>query len=645
MRKLNYVNRVIVTIVLLLSFSTSSAQTDTILVRKNQLIVIADSLVIPKKDTTIILPAGSDYKVLDNKYVLSEGFYDSIYSAAKKTRVTKELYNLLITNRPTQQDPFKNKEPVKSESFFEDFEGRVISSIDYISVDLFGGSVNDTTLKAESSIGKLTNELHKNTKKNVVFKHLLFDRGDEVNAFEFADTERIIRSLPYIEDARIVLKIDPENLEGVKVYVIVKDRFPWSIDLSIDNNDAYRVGFTNQNILGSGNEFGIGYLHTREEMPMHGYDAHYTVRNIDDSFIDGTIFLSDNYLGKSKGITFKRDFLSPNIKYYGEATFEHVEPISDLIFADSLYEKDFNIDRKSYDVWGGRSFQIDERKTFNAALRLQHDNFDERPMVRPDSNELYHNHHFLIGALSYSKINFLKTKNILSFNITEDVPIGFIYSFIMGKDWTEFGERDYKGVQISYSTYKEKWGYFFLNLESGYFSSSNKRKNQVLQIDGRHFTPLFDFGGAYSRIFTRFHYFDGDNLSIPISQSLSGQNRIRNIEGMQIEGNKLMTLTSEYVVFQPWYFYGFRFATYGHLGVGNVRESRIQDPYNKTYFTAGGGVRIRNESLVFDTFEFRVSLFPNAPTEGQIFYFKVTLSAPQFFQNPNVRKPRIVGLD
>ncbi|MEQ9007592.1 MAG: hypothetical protein RLP12_06890, partial [Ekhidna sp.] len=345
------------------------------------------------------------------------------------------------------------------------------------------------------------------------------------------------------------------------------------------------------------------------------------------------------------GITFKRDFLSPNIKYYGEATFEHVEPISDLIFADSLYEKDFNIDRKSYDVWGGRSFQIDERKTFNAALRLQHDNFDERPMVRPDSNELYHNHHFLIGALSYSKINFLKTKNILSFNITEDVPIGFIYSFIMGKDWTEFGERDYKGVQISYSTYKEKWGYFFLNLESGYFSSSNKRKNQVLQIDGRHFTPLFDFGGAYSRIFTRFHYFDGDNLSIPISQSLSGQNRIRNIEGMQIEGNKLMTLTSEYVVFQPWYFYGFRFATYGHLGVGNVRESRIQDPYNKTYFTAGGGVRIRNESLVFDTFEFRVSLFPNAPTEGQIFYFKVTLSAPQFFQNPNVRKPRIVGLD
>jgi hypothetical protein len=639
------VNKVFLVMVILLGFHQVSAQSDTIKVRKNQLIVLADSLVIPKKDTTLILPSESDYKILDNKYVLSEGFYDSIYSAAKKTRVTKELYNLLITNKPAQQDPFKDKKPIESESFFKNYEGRVISSIDYVSVDLFGGSVNDTTLKAESSIGKLSNELHKNTKKDVVFKHLLFNKGDVVNPFEFADTERIIRSLPYIEDARIVLKIDPDNLQAVKAYIIVKDRFPWSIGFSVDDNDAYRIGFTNQNILGTGNEFGVGYLHNREEVPIHGYDAHYTVRNIENSFIDGTVFVSDNYLGKSKGISFKRDFLSPNIKYYGEVTIEHVEPISDLIFADSLYEKDFNIDRKSYDVWGARSFNISERKTFNAALRLQHDHFDERPTIRPDSNFNFHNHHFLIGGLSYSKINFLKTKNILSFNITEDIPVGFIYSFVLGRDWTEFEERDYRGVQISYSDYKKQFGYFFLNLESGYFSTKNARTNQVIQFDGRHFTPLFDLGAAYSRIFTRFHYFDGDNLSIPTSQSLAAENRIRNIEGMQIRGNRLMTLTSEYVVFQPWYFYGFRFATYGHLGIGNVQESRIQDPFNKTYFTMGGGMRIRNESLVFDTFEFRVSLFPNAPTEGQLFYFKVTLSAPQFFQNQNVRKPRIVGLD
>ncbi|MEP0985245.1 hypothetical protein [Ekhidna sp.] len=620
------------------------AQTKEVRIKKNQVLVIADSLYIPKKDTTISLPKDTQYDLYDNNYILSDNFYDSIYKVAKKNRVTKELFDLLITNR-TAQDPIENKEPKESESFFEPFKGKTISSINYTSVDLFGGSVNDTTLKATSSIGKLTNELHKSTSNSVLKKHLLFKKGDKVNPFDLADSERIIRSLSYIEDARIILTYDPNNLGSVRADVIVKDRFPWTIDLSSDDNDGYRAGFTNQNILGTGNEFGVGYLLNRNEIPTHGYDAHYTIRNIKNSFIDGTVFVSDNYLGKSKGISFTRNFLSPNIKYFGEATFEHVEPIRDLIFADSLYEKDFEIDRKSYDVWAGRSFKISQRKSINAALRLQHDKFDERPPVQLDSNVIYHNHHFLVGAISYNKINFLKAKNILSFNITEDIPVGFLYSILIGKDWTEFGERDYRGIQMSYSVYNNRYGYFLTNFESGYFTMEDKRSNQVYQFDGRHFTPLFDLGAAFSRIFTQFHYFSGNRLSIPYSQSLAVQNRIRSIEGNQIRGNKLVSLTTEYVVFQPWYFYGFRFATYGHLGVGNVQETRIEDPYNKTYFTMGGGVRIRNESLVFNTFEFGISMFPNAPTEGKFFYFKVSLSTPQFFQSPNVRKPKIVGLD
>ncbi|WP_370087105.1 hypothetical protein [Ekhidna sp.] len=622
----------------------SWGQTESVTVKRNQVLIIADSLYIPKKDTILFIDKGTEYQIYDNKYILSEGFYDSIYSVAKKSKVTKELFNLLITNKPPE-DPFKNKEPVKSEDFFIGYQGKTISSINYASVDLFGGSVSDTTLKATSNIGRITNELHKNTSKEVVFKHLLFNVGDQVDPFRLADTERIIRSLPYIEDARIMLSIDPDDLSAVQATIVVKDRFPWTVDLSIDENDAFRFGFTNQNILGTGNEFGVGYLYHSEEIPAHGYDAHYTVRNIENTFIDGTVFLSDNYRGKSKGITFRRDFLSPNIKYFGEATFEHVEPIADLVFADSLYEQDFRIDRKSYDVWAGRSFLLGDRKSINMALRLQHDNFDARPAVQADSNTIYHNHHFLVGGLSYSKINFLKTRNILSFNITEDVPVGFIYGILIGKDLTEFGERNYRGFQTSYSVYRKPYGYFLVNLESGYFTMDNKRSNQVFQIDGRHFTPLFDLGAAYSRVFTRFHYFNGDQLSIPLSQSLAGENRIRSIDGYQISGNRLITLTSEYVVFQPWYFYGFRFATYADLGIGNVSESRTINPYNKTYFTAGCGVRIRNESLVFNTFEFRVSAFPNAPIDGQKFYFKVSLSAPQFFQSPNVRKPTIVGLD
>ncbi|WP_436516288.1 hypothetical protein [Ekhidna sp. To15] len=625
-------------------FRISEAQVDTISVTRNQVMIFEDSLYAPKKDTLFIISDTLEYQIFSNKYVLSEGFYDSVYSVAKQNRVTKELFNLLIT-KDQSTDPFDTKDPVKSEDFFQAFLNKRITSIEYVSVDLFGGSVNDTTLKAQSSVGKLSNELHRNTTFEAVDQYLLFDIGDSVDPFKMADSERIIRSLSYIEDARISLSPDPSDSDAVRVILIVKDRFPWSIDLSVDENSAVRVGFINRNILGTGNEFGVGYLYNKEENPNHGYDVSYTVRNIENSFIDGTVFASNNYLGKSKGITFKRDFISPEIKYYGEATLEHVEPIRDLIFADSLYEENFEIDRKSYDLWGARSFQFGKRKNLSFALRLQHDYFSERPTVQQDSNEIYQNHHFLVGGVSYSKINYLKTKNILSFNITEDIPVGFIYSIIGGKDWTEFGVRDYRGFQASYSFYNDVAGYFLFNLESGYFTQQNRRNNEVIQFDGRHFTPLFELGDAYSRIFTRLHFFNGDRFSIPQSQSLLGENRFRNITGNRIEGNKLFTLSTEYVVFQPWYFYGFRFATYAHLGLGHVSESRVRDPFSKTYYTMGGGVRIRNESLVFNTFEFRVSLIPNPPTEGQIFFFKVSISTPRFFESPNVTKPKIVGLD
>ena len=620
------------------------------MIRKGQILVMADSVIIPQQDTVAIVPRDVEHQVFDDKYVLSEGFYDSVYSVAQRNKITKELYNLLIINRPPSNS-FSSKDPIKSESFFKAYKGKIISSIDFVSVDLFGGSVNDTTLKAQSGIGKLSNELHRHTKDEVVAKHLLFSIGDEINPFEISDTERVIRSLPYIEDARIVLKIDSKDPDKVHATVISKDRFPWSVDLSVEDG-AVRTGFTNQNILGTGNEFGVGYLYNKEENPNHGYDARYTIRNIKDSFIDGTVFLSDNYLGRSKGITLRRDFISPSLKYYGEATLEHVQPILDLEFADSLYERDFNVERLSYDIWAAHSFQLERRKNISVALRMDHDNFSKRPPVQADSNIIFLNHHFLVGALSFSKINFLKTRNILSFNITEDVPVGFIYSLFIGNNYTEFGSFPYRGFEVIYSTYSSRLGYFLFDVQSGYmnmedrsFNGVIKRFNGVVQIDGRHFTPLINLGNAYSRVFTRVHFFNGNQLSIPLSQSLAGENRIPSIDGNQIQGNRLLSLTSEYVVFQPWYFYGFRFATYGHAGVGHVSESRIADPFSRTYFTLGGGVRIRNESLVFNTFEFRVSMFPNAPTEGQLFYFKVSISAPRFFESPNVSKPKIIGLD
>ena len=202
---------------------------------------------------------------------------------------------------------------------------------------------------------------------------------------------------------------------------------------------------------------------------------------------------------------------------------EYAKPINELKFADSVYFEDFQSERFSYDIWAGRAFRFSERNSFALALRLDHDNYWERPQVAIDSNELYHDSNFLLGSISYNKIKFLKSKNIIAFNITEDIPVGFVFSYLYGRDWSEFGVRSYQGVKASYASYF-KYGYVFLNYEQGAFTRNSTTINKVNQINVRHFTPIFHVGKAQARIYTRLYYFTGDNLSIPQAHSRQTHN-------------------------------------------------------------------------------------------------------------------------
>ncbi|MEM6643091.1 MAG: hypothetical protein AAF616_08945 [Bacteroidota bacterium] len=619
------------------------AQQDSVKVRENEIVIIADSIYVAPRDTFLLLPKGTNYQFAKNKYVVNKDFYSNLYSKAQKSRITKELYKLLVTERPPTE-PQKTKKPLESESFFQAYEGRKVQSIELIPVDILDGDVNDTSIVARSRFAKWSNKLHHNTRENVIRNYLLFRQGDMVDPFAISDTERVLRTLAYIEDVRIRLLVNPDNLQSVDAVIIYKDRFPWNFSFGINSDFEFDVGFRNRNILGSGHDFGLQYLYSPVEIPNHGYAATYTVRGISNSFIDGTVFKSDSYLGQRNGISFRRDFISPEIKYYGEATLETEQLSEDLVFSDSLFQENFRTSRQTYDLYGGRAFELGRRSTVNMAIRFNSNSFLRRPTVKLDSNEIFHNQKLLLGALSLSKINFLKTRNILAFNITEDIPDGFLVAILYGRDWNEFDPRSYRGIRLNVSKYTD-YGYLSANLERGFFRNQGNAKNEVLELSTRYFSPLFDVGNSTARLFVLSYLFSGKNLSIPQSQTIEGINRIRNIDGERIRGDQVLTFSTEYVVYQPWYLFGFRFATYAHMGIGSVEESRSFEPYKETYYNFGGGIRVRNESLVFDTFEIRVALYPNPPPIASIFTFDFSLTTQSFFRSPNIRKPRIVGIN
>lgn len=114
--------------------------------------------------------------------------------------------------------------------------------------------VFDTTKKAENTwFGRLANHLHVPTREAVVRRALLFQPGSPVLAREVYESERILRALPFIKDAHIVL----EGMGGdqVRAHVWVRDSWTLQVDASFQRVGGQRhtnFGIQDQNFLGTG---------------------------------------------------------------------------------------------------------------------------------------------------------------------------------------------------------------------------------------------------------------------------------------------------------------------------------------------------------------------------------------------------------
>jgi hypothetical protein len=96
-------------------------------------------------------------------------------------------------------------------------------------------------------------------------------------------------------------------------------------------------------------------------------------------------------------------------------------------------------------------------------------------------------------------------------------------------------------------------------------------------------------------------------------------------EADSLFGTKRLTLDTETVFFTPWRLVGFRFAPFVFAEMSLITPSGVGLLQDDPYFSLGGGIRTRNENLVFGTIELRMFYFPR--TVQDISEFKVSLSS------------------
>ncbi|MEP0368471.1 MAG: hypothetical protein ABJN36_16460 [Cyclobacteriaceae bacterium] len=602
-------------------------------------------MIAPKDDSIFVCDPHTKFKLKKNPYSSSELFYKSLKEKTSTNKVTSKVSDLFLVS-PNKQTLENAKAGISSDVAFQRFEGKTIRSIRIKHVDMFEGSVQDTSRFSSSKISVLANKYHFNTREWVLRSNMNLKVGQEIDAYILADNERLLRRLLYVEDAKIYVKEDGSDAD---VIVVIKDRLSWGFQTSYDDLNQFSFELFNRSVAGIGRYGSVGYYYNNHSSPIHGYSVRFGGQNTLKSITSWEFSHSNYWDKKDVGLNVQKEFVTPQVKYGGGLEVRSISDSTIILDGDTESDRFYKLNYR--DFWVGRSFLIkknQERRNIVISARILDHHFDNQPAVARDSNEIYYNRQFILGQVSYSKQKFIKSNYVLGFGISEDIPVGYRASLLYGKDFNQFYQQNYFGVQYFWSRYIKNKGYFLISTQLGGFAK-DVIKTGVFGAGVSYYTPILHFGALdryKSRTYLSAAYING--IRQPPARYLSLEGKIRDINGNGITGDKTKYIKIESVIFTPWYLYGFRFAPFVYGSLSKIQDNREfpTEPIIDNNFTSFGfGFRLKNESLVFNTFEIRGTRFVYAPMSTDDFVISISVSSPITFDNIFKYKPKLIPFE
>ena len=192
--------------------------------------------------------------------------------------------------------------------------GAIISDIRVDRQDVFNPANPDDN----TALGRLGNRLHWSTREKVVRRALLFRAGEKVSARRIHETERYLRALGFLKDARI----DPVELPDGTVLARVWVRDAWTLKGTINyklqgGQQTQGAGLQDQNFLGTGKTLDVSW----KRDPVRTTE---TATYVDPQLLGSRWALAGSYLnlsdGSSRLLSLQRPYLSLDTPW--SATFQ-----------------------------------------------------------------------------------------------------------------------------------------------------------------------------------------------------------------------------------------------------------------------------------------------------------------------------------
>lgn len=574
-----------------------------------------------------------------NRYVI----FDSIESKGQSNWITKTLYKALIRS---QMENSPSSDPtliITPEEDFAGYEGRYIGNVYIINKKNTQLPSRDTSLTViEKTYGQVRC-MHFGTQDWRIRQQLHFRSGHLLDPHILADDERLLRSLSYIQDARIY--VEPTfSLDTVDIVVITTDAKSLGLELMMTDIGEYQIALLHHNLIGLGAEATAKLYYDQPYSSPWGYGMSYAYPNIWWSYTNFYWDMMKTSYRTMQQFRLEKPFQSSSTRFGAAAEFRNLlEYVPDT---DTLNENMVPLLSDYYNSWAGWSQPLGRSQAVRAVFtaRTYRYIFGDRPAVNKGSYYDYHNRKMVIGAVQLENIRYFNTALIHGYGAVEDIPHGQSLKLTAGYEQAEFFSRPYFAVELFHAHYHWRNGYYSLKLNAGaFFDAKNNPQQGNVAFESEYFTRLYPIGNFYFRQFVALT----SNYGIKRfpEESILAKETLPGLSSHYLKPFQSKTvLRIEPYLFAPWRPMQFRFTFSAHADLAAVRQNNGEWSDPVLLAGLGLGVIIRNEYLVIQNLSIRMTYYPRSELYDEHFGGTASTANPARYKAFQIKEPEVIPL-
>ncbi|MGE5520777.1 MAG: hypothetical protein ACM3VS_12675 [Candidatus Dadabacteria bacterium] len=571
------------------------------------------------------------------------GIIKSLIKNVTRTRIDSSMQADVLNSR--------NEEP------FLPYQGKGIRTI--IIRQLRFEKIFTDTLKEARYPGKnLIRHLHSDTKAWVIRNNLFIKEKTALNAATVADNERYLRSLEYIYDARILVDTIPGIPDSVDLIVMTKDFMSLTFALHEARQGLFNTTIGDANFLGRAQKLQFTALFDNKRNPAFGYEVLFKNNSIANTFINATIDYSKIKADLNDGTQdeqawyakLERPLVSQYLHLAGGLMVGKNQVFNSYSRPDTgFYKYHYNL----FDTWVGYNLGIrkflflqSEKNRQFISLRYFRQNFIEVPsQVGERMNFRFNDKQAVLGQFTFFSQRFYKTNYVYGFGITEDIPYGYNIALTTGLYQQLLLKRAYIGIDANRYVVTTRGKLMQYFLRTGTFLHQGRLQDAAILIGSRAYSRILFYKSLKMRQFFGLTYTKQINRVGLDLLDINNAYGLRYFSLDSARGDQRLSFQAETFLFLKSKLLGFRFAPFAFGDVAILTPEHKDITKSGFYYGLGGGMRIRNENIVFGTIELRFIYFPNVSQYNSSFKFTLSTNIRFRYNSTYVKAPDIIELN